>query len=170
MWCELASTLSLPDLVAAGDYLVHRELPHTSVASLAAAIEAYSGRQGSSRLRVAMGYLDDNSASRRESLLRVLALQQGFTGFRTNMRIRTASGHTYYGDLVFVHERVILEYQSGYHLDPVQQRKDMTRRSRLEADNWAVMFVNSDDLDDPRELANRIRAVMANHSRQLASS
>ena len=170
VWCELASTLSLPDLVAAGDYLVCRELPHTTVASLAAAVEAYPARPGAARLRKAIGLLDDNSASRRESLLRVLAQQQGFTGFRTNMRIRTASGHTYFGDLVFLEERVILEYQSEYHFDLDQQRKDMTRRSRLEADNWAVMFVNSNDLDNPQELASRIRAVMANHSRQLASA
>lgn len=167
LWCELGATLPLPDLVAAGDYLVNRDLPHTSIASLAEAVEGYPGRRGRGRLLDALPLVDDNSASRGESHLRVLVLQHGFSGFRTNMRIGTSSGFTYYGDLVLVRERVILEYQGAYHFDLAQQKKDMTRRSRLEADNWAVMLINSDDLSNPRELAARIREVVRLHSRQL---
>ena len=168
MWCELGASLPVPDLVAAGDYLVNRELPHTSIVTLAAAVAGFPGRQGVGRLRRAAIMLDDNTASRRESHLRVIAIEHGFVGFVMNMKIRTSSGFTYFGDLTFPKDRVIVEYQSEYHNDPKQQRLDMTRRSRLEADNWAVMFVNADDLDNPRELAARIRLVIANHSRHLA--
>ena len=161
MWCELGGSLHLSDLVAAGDYLVYRELPHTTIAELEIALERYPGRHGRSRLQRALTMLDDNSASRKESHLRVVAIEHGLTGFVTNMKIRTSTGFTYYGDLTFPHERVIVEYQSEYHFDPVQQRKDMTRRSRLEADGWTVIFINADDLGNPRELAARIRAAMA---------
>ena len=87
-----------------------------------------------------------------------------------NMEIHTSAGFTYYGDLTFPLERVIVEYQSEYHFEPKQARADMTRRSRLEADQWAVIYVNSDDLQHPRELAARIRTVMASHSRYLAGA
>jgi very-short-patch-repair endonuclease len=169
-WCELGAALSVADLVAAGDFFVHRELPYTSIAALHAALLAFAGRRGARRLGAAITMLDDNTASRRESLLRVLAIGQGFTGFVMNMKILTSGGYNYYGDLTFPNERVIVEYQSEYHFDPDQHRKDMTRRSRLEADNWAVMFINADDLANPRELAARIRAVMANHSRRLVGA
>ena len=168
MWCELGASLALPDLVAAGDYLVNRELAHTSVTQLEASLAVFAGRQGRSRLAHALGMLDDNSASRRESHLRVLAIEQGLTGYVTNMKIVTSGGFTYYGDLTFPTERVVVEYQSRYHFDLDQQRKDMTRRSRLEADGWAVVFINADDLGNPRELAARIRAVLSSHSRHFA--
>ena len=167
-WCELGRVLEVHDLVAAGDYLTYRDLPHTTVAALEAALLGFPGQRGRQRLMAAILMLDNNTASRRESHLRVLALQQGLTGFVMNRRIRTSSGFVYYGDLVFVRERVIVEYQSRYHLELEQQKKDMTRRSRLEADDWAVIFVNSDDLRDPRELADRILRVIALHSRHLA--
>lgn len=170
MWCELGATLKLHDLVAAGDYLVNRTLPYVTIAGLAAALRTYPGQRGLKRLWAALVMLDDNSASRRESHLRVLAIQQGLRGFVMNRRIRASSGHIYYGDLVFVKERVIVEYQSRYHLEPEQQLKDMTRRSRLEADGWAVMYVNSEDLRDPRELAARIRTLMVTHSRLVVGA
>jgi very-short-patch-repair endonuclease len=54
---------------------------------------------------------------------------------------------------------MIIEYQSEYHFDPAQHRKDMTRIDRLQAAGWYVMQVNLDDLNDPDELVARIRSV-----------
>ncbi|MDZ4046071.1 MAG: DUF559 domain-containing protein [Rhodoglobus sp.] len=59
---------------------------------------------------------------------------------------------------IFRAERLIIEYQGDYHRTRAQWRKDMTRRSRLEARGWRVMEVGADDLRDPRELVARVRA------------
>ena len=64
-------------------------------------------------------------------------------------------------DFAFDEYRVLLEYQGDYHRTTMGQwRKDMTRRSRLEAEGWFVMEINADDLKHPDELVARIRSVL----------
>ncbi len=133
-WCQLGAVLTLPDLVAAGDYLIHHRLPFTTAERLEVAVADYAGRRGNPALRAALPLLNDRSESRRESLLRVLVV----TGER----------------------KVVIEYQSRFHDESKDFRADMTRISRLEADGWFVMQVNNDDLSNPRELAERIRTVL----------
>jgi very-short-patch-repair endonuclease len=82
----------------------------------------------------------------------------GISGFVANRWVQVP-GARYRGDLVCVERRMIIEYQGGYHFDPVQRRKDMTRIERLRAAGWFVMEVNADDLRDPAELVARIRRV-----------
>jgi very-short-patch-repair endonuclease len=161
VWCQLATILSLPDLVAAGDYLIHWRSPRTSVPLLREAVRAHPGRRGKVVLRSALELLNDRSESRKESQLRVVLAQAQLTGLVANLAITTSGGWKYRADLAFPRHQVIIEYQSDYHRDPVQFRADMTRISRLEADGWFVIQVNSDDLRDPIELVRRIRRVLA---------
>jgi very-short-patch-repair endonuclease len=160
LWCELAPLLTLPQLVAAGDYLVHHRYPLTTIERLANAAGRFPARAASQRRREALLHLDTRSESPRESELRVLLAVAGIRGFVPNVTIRVP-GATYRGDLVCSQKKVIIEYQSAYHFDPVQQRRDMTRMERLRAAGWYVLQVNSDDMDNPDELTERIRAVLA---------
>jgi very-short-patch-repair endonuclease len=64
-------------------------------------------------------------------------------------------------DLVVRGARLIIEYQGDHHRDPVQYRKDLTRRSKLEAEAWTVVELGARDLDDPVELVARLRAIVA---------
>jgi very-short-patch-repair endonuclease len=159
-WCDLASVLSVPDLVAAGDYLIHYRLPFTTADGLAGAVRSFVGRRGKPSLLAALPLLNDRSESRRESLLRVLVVTAGIQGVAANPWITTSGGYRYRGDLVIPEKKVVIEYQSRFHDGSKEFRADMTRISRLEADGWFVMQVNKDDLDDPRELAQRIRIVL----------
>jgi very-short-patch-repair endonuclease len=159
-WCDLASVLSVPDLVAAGDYLIHYRLPFTTADGLAGAVRSFVGRRGKPSLLAALPLLNDRSESRRESLLRVLVVTAGIQGVSSNPWITTSGGYRYRGDLVIPEKKVVIEYQSRFHDGSKEFRADMTRISRLEADGWFVMQVNKDDLDDPRELAQRIRIVL----------
>lgn len=160
VFCELAAELALPDLVAAGDFLVRRMLPLTTRDALADAIGRYPGRRGMQVLRAAHPMLSDRSESRKESHLRVLILIARLPGLVANLPITTSGGFVYRADLAFPGVRVLLEYQSDYHSDPDNFRADMTRRARLEADGWFVMLVNANDLRDPDELVARIRTVL----------
>lgn len=159
-WCDLASTLSVPDLVAAGDFLIHHRLPFTTAERLEEAVAGYAGRRGKPALRAALPLLNDRSESRRESLLRVLVVTAGIPGVAANQWITTSGGYRYRGDLVIRGKKVVIEYQSRFHDESKEFRADMTRISRLEADRWFVMQVNNDDLSNPRELAQRIRIVL----------
>lgn len=161
VWCQLASILSLPDLVAVGDYLIHHRSPRTTRAFLENAVREYRGRRGRALLRQALELLNDRSESRRESHLRVILVQANLTGLVANLDILTSGGWKYRGDLVFPKRKVIVEYQSDLHRDSARFRADMTRISRLEADGWFVVQVNLDDLRNPGELVQRIRRVLA---------
>ena len=158
LWCELSAVLTMTQLVAAGDYLVHRENPLTSIANLEHAVACYRGGAGAALRRESLPYLDTGSESPPESELRVIVRKAGIPGFETNVWI-TVPGAMYRGDLVNVERKMILEYQGGYHFDMQQQRKDMRRIERLRAAGWYVMQVNLDDLNDPDELVARIRSV-----------
>ena len=109
LWCELGAVLSLPDLVAAGDFLIHRRLPHTTVEALAEALTAYPGRRGLRVLTGALPLLDERTESAQESRMRVIVARGGLGGFEVNLPITTADGFRYRGDLAFPKERVLLE-------------------------------------------------------------
>lgn len=161
VWCELATALSLRDLVAAGDHLIHWRLPAATLERLADTVAAYPDRRGKAAMRRACELMDGRSESRKESHLRVLMLEAGFTGLVSNLEVMTRDGTNYRGDFAFPREKVIVEYQSNYHAQTEQFKRDMTRIAKLQADGWYVMQVNADDLHNPRELADRIRHVLS---------
>lgn len=166
LWIELGAVLSLEDLVAAGDHLVHWRWPTTSIQRMRAAVATTRQRRGLDTLRKALDLLDERSESPQESRLRVLLLGQDMSRLESNVPVRASSGHKYRLDLALREERVGLEYQGEYHNDPEQYRHDMTKRERLEADGWIVMWVNANDLRDARELAQRIlRTIVTRRSR-----
>lgn len=155
-WLDLGAVLSLDDLVAVGDHLIHHAAPLTDRATLAAMVRAHQGRRGVRRLRDALELLDERAESRRESRLRVLLVRAGFTGIRANEWIETSEGYHYRGDLVLPDHLVVVEYQSAWHDDPARHRADMTRRARLQADGWLVFEVHRDDLRTPAALLARL--------------
>lgn len=158
-WCDLAGVLPLPDLVAAGDWVLRSGTDPVELAALAG---RHPGRRGRAQRLRAFSLLDARSESPKESNLRTLVVTAGLTHFVPNVEV-IACGHRYRLDLAWTKKRIALEYQGGYHNDERQWRRDMTRRARLEAEGWTVIFINSDDLRDPAELVRRIR-MLANHA------
>lgn len=160
-WCDLATQLRLGDLVAAGDYILQWRNPLATTETLRMAMLRHAGRRGHSRLRAAFPLLSDRSESRQESLLRVIVVRAGISGIEANLPIRTSGGFHYRADLAILSRKFILEFQSRFHDGTVEFRADMTRTSRLEADEWYVMQVNWNDINNPRELVQRIRNVLS---------
>ncbi|HEY8911932.1 hypothetical protein [Lacisediminihabitans sp.] len=162
-WCDLADILTLPDLVAAGDHIIHWRQPLATRKQLEVAVASRVGRRGLKVLRRAVQMLSDRAESPPESHLRVILLLAGFPEPRVNHAVTDRNGE-FVGrtDLILDAEKIILEYQGDYHRPGQRQwRADMTRRSRLEALGWRVMELNADDLKDPVELVARIRALAA---------
>ena len=160
IWCELAADLPLDHLVAAGDFLIHHRLPHTTVPLLNLAVENWPGRRGRPALERALPLLNDRAESAQESRLRVILTMGGVSGLVANFPITTQDGYRYRVDLALPHRRVFIEYQSDeFHSN--SRRADMTRISRLQADDWVGVEVNADDLDNPVELCARIQRIVA---------
>ena len=160
-WCDLAAHLSRDDLVAAGDFFIRRDSPLASLETLRSSLRRHPSRRGRPTLVAAVPLLDAGAESRQESILRLVLLDAGLGPVKTNVPLRTRSGQRYRADLLLPDKRTILEYQSEYHADLAQFRDDMTRRSRLEADGWTVIYINADDLRDTGELADRLRTLIA---------
>jgi very-short-patch-repair endonuclease len=158
-WCELGSLLTVPELVAAGDFLIRWRSPLCTIDVLADAVARYPNPRGKPRLRAGLELLDDRAESPKESELRVLLHLGGIQGLATNHPVRVGSRH-YRLDLAIPTRKVAFEYQGDYHRDAAQWRADMTRISILESAGWVVIQINSDDLKDPPELLERIRRVL----------
>ena len=160
-WCDLATVLTLPRLVAAGDYAIHHSLPICSREQLSIDIDRFTGHRGVRLMRLAYGLLSDRSESPPESIFRVIAVQGGLPVPAVNHAlVDSATGRQLRPDFRFAKQQTLIEYQGDYHRTKEQWRKDMTRRSRLEAMGWKVMEINWDDLKDPDELVARIRRLM----------
>ena len=155
-WCELATSLNVYDLVAAGDYIIHHELPLASWEDLAATVARYPGRRGRRVLRTALPLLSDRAESPPESRLRTMLVLGGITGLHPNLWV-TVRRRRLRIDIAVPTRRLAIEYQSEYHLEPAQHRKDMTRASILASDEWLTLEINSDDMDSPAEVVDRVR-------------
>jgi len=158
-WLDLGSQLSLADLVAAGDFIIHRRNPQASISQLAAALDRRRNRRGLGALYTALGMLSAFAESAPESILRVIILLAGLPEPRVNIDVTDRRGEfVARTDLAIAEFKLVIEYMGDYHrTSPGQWRDDMTRRSRLEAQGWRVMEVNADDLLDQVELIDRIR-------------
>lgn len=100
-------------------------------------------------------------ASPMEARLMLLLIVRGFPEFEVNYPIRVHSGECYYGDIVFVKERTIVEYDGVFH--QTQWERDSERRNRLEESGWRYVQVTRNDFasaDAEQLLADRIGAAL----------
>jgi len=161
-WCDLAAILRLEDLVAVGDYFIHRDSPLTSREEIRIRLGAFVGHRGVRMAREGVDFLADRSESRPESWVRVISIRGGLPEPEINYTlVDSETGQQVRPDFLFRDQKLILEYQGDYHRTKKQWRKDMTRRARLEAAGWYVMELNWDDVQNPDELVARIRSVLA---------
>lgn len=156
---ELAASLSLGDLVAVIDFFVHHRDSWCTVEHLSDRARVGDPLSRSRRAGRAIALADPRSESRPESLVRVALTIAGIPPTAVNLDV-VAGGRRWRIDLAYEREKVAIEYQGGYHFDAEQRRRDMTRRSWLEAEGWTVIEFNSDDLADLGGIVTRVRAAL----------
>jgi hypothetical protein len=169
-WCQLASFLSLYDLVAAGDYLVSgrvldvgREPPLASVDDLRAGIRRYAGRRGVKRMREAVDRVRTRVDSRPETWLRLLLVDDGLPEPVVNVPVFDNDGRRLgKPDLAYHWARIVFEYEGDEHrVSKKRFRVDITRREIFEAAQWRVLRVHPEDLfEHPRAFLIRVRRVI----------
>jgi hypothetical protein len=157
-WCDLATVLALPDLVAVADSLLWHESPRTSRAQLLAAANAYPARAGRNALRRALALSSDHSRSRPESLVRVdLALSNLPTPLANHEVYLTIARRTVYLDLAFPEYKLALEYHGDHHrTDSAQWRGDVRRQNDVGDEGWQALQFTGDDLPDLPGLRRRV--------------
>lgn len=154
-WCDLAEECTVPQLVAAGDWLLR--YGRSSRDGLRAAVSAYPGRRGRGKLAVAVEWLDAASESPKESEVRSLLLLAGLPAPEVNPAIRDPLGRFVARvDLFFRVFGEVLEYHGDHHrTDRSQWRRDRTREAELESLGLHVTEITNSDVGRPRALVER---------------
>jgi hypothetical protein len=142
-WCDLATTLGLDDLIAAGDYLLGALRPPATMIELTNAVDRRPGHRGTRRLRQALVWVRPRVESRQETRLRLLILRAGFPEPETNVYLPLRPGRKRVrGDLVYLKYRVLVEYDGEQHrTDNAQYARDLERLDDVMADGWRVIRV-----------------------------
>ena len=164
-WCDLAETLSLRDLVAAGDCALGLG---STPADLTEALGRRRGRRGRGRAREALPLLDRRSRSAPESHLRFILHSAGLPAPMVNSAVHDEHGHWLAEpDLAFPDARVALEYQGAHHAEPAQMSRDLTRTLELQRAGWLVLAYGCRDLGRPDTVAADVRAALAGRAPEL---
>lgn len=158
-WCELASTLTIDELVIAGDRLLARKNPLCSHRDIERTVRAFAGRRGVRKLRVAMTRIRAGVDSPKESELRLAIIRSGLPEPAVNIPIVNRFGvEIAVGDLVYQEYKVLVEYDGEQHrLDDRQYARDVERLAALAAEKWTIVRILKGQM---RRAAQRARAAL----------
>jgi len=168
----LAELLPFDELVVCGDHLVHDppkldpaepERPHKTIARIEQRARGHCGR-GARAARRALDLLSTGAESRPETLLRLLLLRAGLTGFVVNPDVSDARGRWLARcDLVFFDRMVVVEYDGDRHRTSRERyEQDQRRIERLTDAGWRVIRIRSDALfRRPEEVVRRVSSALA---------
>lgn len=167
---ECARTVSLPDLVAIGDHLVHRPRfpgpfprPFVDVEELRAALADRRG-PGVQIARAASLLVRPGAESAPESHLRLTLVLGGVPEPELGIEVADVDGRSIgYFDLGWRRQRVLAEYDGDQHRTSREQYdKDIRRYDRATAAGWTVIRVRSAGLyREPEKTVDRVRRALA---------
>jgi hypothetical protein len=167
VWIQLGSLLDRVSLVAAGDNLVCRKRPLSSLAELADAVDSAKGVRGIRRLRAALNEIRPGTDSPMETRLRLLLVDAGLPEPVIGKTILDRTG-AFVGtpDLAYVSERIAIEYEGdGHRSDSNVFADDIERRERMQEAGWYVIRVVKDHVfRKPAWLVDRVRRQLRERS------
>ena len=156
---DVASMVSLPDLVAVGDVVLRDH--HTVREELIRVLDRRLRYPGKVRARAAIELLSALSRSPQESRLRAHMVLDGLPAPEVNAVITDAlGGFLACCDLVYRRWRIVIEYDGEVHDEPGRRRIDATRRTLLREHGWYVVEINADDLRHPSRALGKIHAAI----------
>ncbi len=162
-WLQLATLVSVDDLVVAGDYLVRRRLPLSTMSLLREQVDAASRARGIVAARLALGDVRSGTDSPPESRTRLVIVRAGLPEPIIGHTVIDDDGY-FVGtpDLAYIDKKIAIEYEGeGHRTDKAIYDDDIDRRERFEAAGWKVIRVRAHHLRDPHQLAQRVRLALA---------
>jgi hypothetical protein len=146
VWVQLGPGLDRLSLVAAGDDLVRRKRPLSSIAELERVVALSKGVRGIRMLRAALADVRPGTDSPMETRLRLQLIDAGLPEPVIGHTILDWTG-AFVGtpDLAYVKERIAIEYEGdGHRSDPLVFADDIERRERMQEASWYVIRVIKD--------------------------
>jgi hypothetical protein len=160
--CMLADRLTVDQLVEAGDSVLRRHDPPSTLSELTAALDRHRGRRGIATLRRALPLMRAECDSPRETRLRLMLVRGGLPEPRVNPVVSAPGALPQrFGDLVYEQWRVIVEYDGHQHrLNRQQYASDIERLEQLAAEGWLVIRVLAEHLLDAAAVVARVAAAL----------
>ena len=166
-WLQLSMVLTLDELIVAGDFLVRRKRPLSTLTQLRAAVAAFAGRRGAQLARRALADIREKTDSPPESWVRIILVRAGLP----EPLIRREVTHEGYfvgtPDLAYPRYRIALEYEGMYHRKAREFRDGIIRRELFEQAGWNYIQLTDDHIQNPRRLVALVTAPLASDKARL---
>jgi hypothetical protein len=161
-WCDLATVLSVRELIVIGDALVRRKQPLATLAELRQAVEGWGGRRGARKQREALEAVRAGVDSPKETEVRLIIVGAGLPEPSVNATIRNARGEFIaLGDLVYLGYRILVEYDGAHHFAGDEQfYKDIDRLDAVMEEKWRVVRLNKTHLRRPEVIVAKVRTAL----------
>ncbi|WES64188.1 hypothetical protein P0L94_17205 [Microbacter sp. GSS18] len=172
VWAQLATELSVDELIAAGDAIVQpprrpngaRDAASAlaDVAQLEAAMTA-GRRTGAARLREAVPQVRVGSDSSAETGLRLAIERAGLPDPELDFTVLDARGRVIgFTELAYPRWRLLLEYEGDHHrTDRAQWHRDVEKHAACTDLGWTVLrFTSAHVYPSPRPAIERIRTAL----------
>jgi very-short-patch-repair endonuclease len=170
MFVELASLLSLVDLVVVGDALVR--VAGIPPDDLVRACEASTDQHAAAALQAAR-YVRAGVDSPMETRLRMLIVLAGLPEPKVNHVLRDDFGNVRRRfDLCYPELRLIVEYDGRHHIErEASWESDLDRREELDEGEWRILVVTAKGIyrHPARTLARVHRALRSRGGRTVPS-
>ncbi|MFJ5955415.1 endonuclease domain-containing protein [Paenarthrobacter sp. NPDC092416] len=140
-WVDLARQMGRGSLVAAGDALLARDNPLSSIDAIQEVIDRRPKVKGIRMAREILPLLRAGVDSPQESRLRVKIVDAGLPEPAVTQPIFDDHGrYMSTPDLQYKEYKIAMEYEGDHHRsDPVQWGRDIERDDRLRAKGWIVL-------------------------------
>jgi hypothetical protein len=158
-WLDLASVLSIDELIAAGDSIVveHGDdfpVPRRPVASifeLKKIVAKHPGMRGVKKARLALDEVRIGADSAPETIMRLALVRAGLPEPVLNVVLRNGFGHPMvWPDAAYPDQRIALQYDGVHHGESEQYLRDIRRQSLTESLGWREIRVQKSDLEGHR--------------------
>ena len=164
-WIQLAPLLGVDQLVIAGDHLVRRKLPASTLHRIRSAMISHTGARGMKTARAAYDLIRAHTDSPKESELRLIIVNAGLPEPVVNVEITVNGEWVGTPDLAYPKLKIAIEYEGDHHRDEDTYNDDIIRRELFAAAGWTMVLVTRAQLAHPQHIITRIRQAIHSASR-----
>lgn len=175
-WLDLASLLTVDELIAAGDSIVvahgpdfpRPKAPLATIEDLRRMVAAHPGMRGMKTARLALSEIRVGSDSPQETKMRLLLSRTKLCEPVLNHVIHNSWGQpAVWPDAAYPEHRLALQYDGAHHSDPHQCKLDSQRRAMTQRLGWTEIRVFKHDLEGEKPFViDKVRAVLQARQRR----
>lgn len=176
-WLDLASLLTIDELISAGDSIVaahgpdfpRPKTPLATIEDLRRMVAAHPGMRGMKTARLALSEIRVGSDSPQETKMRLLLSRTRLGEPVLNHVILNSWGQpAVWPDAAYLEHRLALQYDGAHHSDPHQRQLDSKRRAVTLRLGWTEVRVFKTDLEgDKPFVIEKVKAVLQARQRRL---